>query len=257
MRYVMSLSGGVASAVAAERAIARHGREAVTLWFADTGWEDEDLHRFLADCLARWGGALVTVTEGRTPLEVAEDEHVFPTQRLAPCSSRLKVRPFRRWLADQPRPLTVLLGLDWRERHRMAGPRAAYATDGLAVDFPLDWRPLEYRPYVEVVAGWGIAPPRLYALGFPHNNCGGRCVRQGIAEWQRLKRHFPERFAEVRDWEAAQRAKGAPWSGRAFARDRSGGEVRPRTLAEIERMAEPPEGQLTMDDQFACFCQDA
>lgn len=57
MRYIVSLSGGTASAVAAERAIVRYGRRNVLLWFADTAWEDEDLYRFMADCMQRWGGA--------------------------------------------------------------------------------------------------------------------------------------------------------------------------------------------------------
>lgn len=252
MRYVVSLSGGTASAVAAQRAIDRYG-DAVTLWFADTLWEDEDLYRFLADLERHWALPIIRQAEGRTPLRVAEDEHIIPNQRLAPCSFRLKVKPFRAWLAEQPGATTVLLGMDWREQHRMAAPTKAYAELGHATDFPLLWKPLEFRPYADVVAGWGIAPPRLYAYGFPHNNCGGRCVRQGIAEWQRLRRHFPERFAEVRDWETEQRAKGGALAGYAIARDQSGGEVKPRTLAEIERMVDEAD-TLTGDDMFACFC---
>lgn len=38
---------------------------------------------------------------------------------------------------------------------------------------------------------------RLYRLGFPHGNCGGRCVKQGQAGWRLLLKTFPERFAEV------------------------------------------------------------
>jgi hypothetical protein len=201
--------------------------------------------------------AIVRHAEGRTPLQVAEDEHIIPNQKLAPCSSRLKVRPFQAWLATQPRPVTVLLGLDWREQHRMAAPQKAYTANGVAVDFPLMWQPYEWRPYAEVVADWGIAVPRLYALGFPHNNCGGRCVRQGIAEWQRLRQTFPQRFAEVRDWEATQRAKGEPWSNYALTRDRRGGDTVPRTLADIEHDALDTEAQPSLDDLFGCFCRDA
>lgn len=53
MRYIVSLSGGTASAVAAERAIVRYGRRNVLLWFADTAWEDEDLYRSKAQTSAR------------------------------------------------------------------------------------------------------------------------------------------------------------------------------------------------------------
>lgn len=252
-QYVVSISGGMASAVAAERAIRRYGREAVTLWFADTNWEDEDLHRFLADCMQRWGERIEGFKDGRTPLEIAEQAQLIPNQKRAPCSLVLKVQPFRRYLAELPYKPTILLGMDWREQHRMAAPTRIYGEQGYTVDFPLLWKPLEYRPYAEVVRSWGIEPPRLYDMGFPHNNCGGRCVKQGIAEWRRLAHYFPERFAEVRDWEQDQRAKGGPRADYSIARDQSGGEVKPLTLAEIEQRAELEQPKL--DDLFGCFCE--
>ena len=43
-KHIVSLSGGTASAVAAERVINRYGKDNVTLWFADTLCEDEDLY---------------------------------------------------------------------------------------------------------------------------------------------------------------------------------------------------------------------
>lgn len=257
MQYVVSLSGGIASAVAADRAITRYGRDAVTLWFADTRWEDEDLYRFMADCMARWGGDLITYRDGRTPLDVAEQRSVIPDSRIAPCTFVLKVQPFTTFLAGLPKPVTALLGLDWREQHRMAGPRRNYgAIDGVTVDYPLMWKPLEYRPYTEVVREWGIAIPRLYALGFPHNNCGGRCVKQGVGEWQRLRLVFPERFAEVRDWEQAQQAIYAA-RGRKYHtinRQEVDGVRMPLSLVEIEQREMPDEVAETQDDMFGCFC---
>jgi len=42
----------------------------------------------------------------------------------------------------------------------------------------------------------GIAPPRLYAMGFAHNNCGGFCVKAGQGHFATLLRELPERYAE-------------------------------------------------------------
>ena len=42
MKHIVSLSGGSASAVAADRVINRDGSNAVDLWFADTLWDDDD-----------------------------------------------------------------------------------------------------------------------------------------------------------------------------------------------------------------------
>lgn len=256
MHYVVSLSGGVASAMAAERAIQRYGRGKVTLWFADTSWEDEDLYRFLDDCMARWGGQLRRYCDGRTPLEVAEDKYIIPNHRLAPCTFALKIDPFTEWLWRLPRPITVLLGLDWTEQHRTGGPKRNYEQiPGVYVDYPLLWQPYELRSYFDIVRHeWGIEPPRLYKVGFPHNNCGGRCFRQGAREWNRLRVYFPDRFAEVRDWEQAQRAKGGKRADYAICRTRTGGESRPLTLAEIEARERPAPGEPVQEDMFACFC---
>lgn len=254
MNYLISLSGGVASAVATERAIERYGD--VKLWFADTHWEDEDLYRFLSDLERRWGIPIERYSDGRTPLEVAEDEQIIPNQRHAPCSRSLKIRPFRKLLLDYPKPVTVLLGLGWNEQHRMDAPRKNYETiEGVTVDYPLMWKPLEYRPYTEVVKSWGIEPPRLYQYGFSHNNCGGRCVKQGIKEWLRLRQHFPERFAEVRDWEQAQRAKGGPRATYGIIRDQSNSMVRSVTLAELEKQQGLTDDTPSTDDMFGCLCE--
>jgi hypothetical protein len=238
--------------VAADRAIARYGRENVALWFADTSWEDDDLYRFVDDCMTRWGGELIRYRDGRTPLQIAEQKQLIPNQMIAPCSTILKTKPFIDWLSVQGTKPTVLLGLNWDEGDRIERARAKYEAQGYAVDFPLLWKPVEYRPLDAVARSWDIAPPRLYGLGFGHNNCGGRCVKQGIAPWRLLLSTFPERFAEVRDWEQNQRAKGGARANRAIARDRTGGTTKPRTLAQIELM-----GPLGTNDQqadlFACL----
>jgi hypothetical protein len=256
MKYVLSLSGGAASAVAADRAIARYGRENVLLWMANTSFEDADLWRFVEDCMQRWTGILFTGCDGRTPLEIAEWKQIIPSSHIAPCSYALKIKPFRDWLAQQEKPLTVLLELGWNEQQRMAAPRKHYeAIEGVSVDYPLMWQPLEFRPYQEVVQAWGIEPPRMYAMGFSHNNCGGRCVKQGIREWQRLAVHFPERFAEMRDWEQAQRAKGGARANYAMLTDRRGGIKKPLTLLELEQRELPTDDdQPSQDDTFSCMC---
>lgn len=256
MHHIVSLSGGISSALAADRVINRYGRVNVTLWFADTSWEDEDLYRFVDDCMARWGGELVRYQDGRTPLEVAEDVSFIPNQKRAPCTRILKIEPFTKFLQVHNKPLTIHLGLDWSEMHRMDAPKRNYeAIEGVTVDFPLMWKPYEMRNYFDVVRlEWGIKIPRLYEMGFPHNNCGGRCVKQGIREWKRLRINMPDRFDEVRDWEQAQRAKGGARADYAIARRTVRGETIPLPLADLEGDWQPDPTQPTQEDMFACFC---
>jgi hypothetical protein len=205
--------------------------------------------------MQRWGGKLFVSRDGRTPLQVAEDKHIIPNQKIAPCSFVLKIDRFTEWLWRVPKNVTVLLGLDWTEIHRTHAPKKNYErVPGVYVDFPLLW---SRRPenHFDTVRSWGITIPRLYDYGFPHNNCGGRCVRQGIREWNRLRFNFPDRFAELRDWEKAQRAKGGKRANYTIARDQSGGTVKPLTLEEIEQretIHQPSEP--IQEDMFACFC---
>ena len=258
MKHIVSISGGSASAVAADRVIERYGSENVTLWFADTLWEDEDLYRFLDDLESRWEKKIVRFTDGRTPLQVAEDRKLIPNSWAAPCSHLLKQVPFKDFLESQEKPVTVHLGLDWSEEHRHAKPKEIYEQiEGVSVDFPLMWDPIPYMSYNKTLTEWGIKPPRLYVLGFPHNNCGGRCVRQGMKEWLRLKEFMPERFNEVRDWEQEQRDKGGARANRSILKDRRGGETKPMTLATLEENNTDSQVYMFVNegDQYGCFCE--
>ena len=257
MKHVVSISGGSGSAVAAERVLDRYDKNDVILWFADTLWEDEDLYRFLDDLEARWEHEIIRFTDGRTPLDVAEKRQLIPNSLIAPCSHELKQIPFRKFITSLEKPLTVHLGMDWTEEHRHARPKESYEEiEGVTVDFPLTWDPLPSIAYQTTIKSWGITPPRLYSLGFPHNNCGGRCVRQGIKEWLRLKETFPERFEEVKVWELEQRKKGGPRAKRAILKQTRDKVTSPITLEELEKQDRIAPVSLleNVGDATNCFC---
>ena len=257
-KHIVSISGGSASAVAADRVINRYGSENTILWFADTLWEDEDLYRFLDDLEARWEKKIIRFADGRNPLEVAEDKKLIPNSWAAPCSHVLKQIPFREYLENQPKPLTVHLGLDWSEEHRHAKPKEIYESiEGVIVDFPLMWKPLPYMGYTKTIEEWGIKPPRLYSFGFPHNNCGGRCVRQGISEWVRLLKHMPERYKEVDEWEQRQRSKGGARANRSILKDRTEGTSSDLTLSNLKKTNTTTQMDMftTQGDSYGCFCE--
>jgi hypothetical protein len=270
MYYIMRLSGGAASAVACDIAIQRLGRKHVGISFQNTCFEDEDTYRFIGDCLGRWDIGIVAHGSGMTPLDVFEKKQIIPNSSIAPCSKVLKINPFGEWLWRVPKPVTILSGLGWTEMHRIDRilhyhkrngewkPPVGFARriSGVYEDFPLLWKPIEFRPYVDVIKSWGIKPPRAYILGFPHNNCGGRCIRQGASEWRRLSIVWPDRFAQMRDWEQTQRAKGGARANATICR--IGGEN--ITLAELEqkwkddRCNQPSLFEST-EDAGSCMCE--
>ena len=234
-QHIVSVSFGLASAVAADMVIRRCGRENVTLWFSDTRWEDQDLYRFKADCLERWGGDVVLWQDGRRPPDIWTDEAIIPNNLLAPCNRILKIEPFTRFVRGFfYKPVIVHLGMDWSDTRRGRGTvsrRNYQALSGVTVDYPLLSVP-EFDLAAEV-RGWGIHPPRMYAMGFHHNNCGGRCPRQGQAEWRRLRRYFPERFVEMMRWENWARSQDDSRANRAFLKSRRGGRVSPLPLCSL------------------------
>jgi hypothetical protein len=98
----------------------------------------------------------------------------------------------------------------------------------------------------------GIEPPRLYAAGFPHANCGGFCVKGGQAQFATLLRWNPERYAyherreqELREYLGADVA---------ILRDRTGGETRPLTLRAFRERLEAQPSLFDADEWGACAC---
>lgn len=233
MIHAVSFSSGLSSALAAARVLERYGRENTRIVFMDTLFEDSDNYRFMAEFAARFDVEIIRLVEGRNPYEVSRAEHVIPNNKLAPCTFRLKIELFRAWLAEQTEPVTVHIGYDFAEVHRCEPTRRNYEGLGYTVDFPLLWKPIEFRPYAQVSRDdWGIEPPRMYALGYTHANCGGRCVKQGQGDWLRTLVNFPERYAEIEKWEQEMRDH-PKRKDYAILKSQAGGETTPLTLKEL------------------------
>lgn len=251
--HVVMFSGGVTSWATARRVASEHGTSDLTLLFADTLIEDDDLYRFLDEAAADIGVPVTRVADGRTPRQVFWDRGFLGNTRIAPCSHLLKQEPCRKWLTENtdPSATTLYVGIDWTETHRLPAIERGW----------LPWRveaPLCAPPYsdkVELLAeasAAGIAPPRLYAMGFAHNNCGGSCVRGGQAQWSRLLATFPGRFAE---WEQHEQAMRDRLGDVAILRDRRGGVTRPLPLAVLRRRIESVgDDPIDSADWGGCGC---
>jgi hypothetical protein len=204
--HLVQFSTGGASAEVALRVHARAAPEdQVVLITADTGVEDEDNWRFAREVVALMPGVTWTVlADGRTPMQVGRDERCVPNNRMAVCSKLLKRVLIRRHLDTTYDPATsvVYLGYDWSEEDRLDQAAAPWAP--WRVECPLMEPPqVDKRQILDGLRSRGIAPPRLYAQGFSHANCGGACVRGGQVDWRRLLFWNPERYAE---WEAEEEA---------------------------------------------------
>lgn len=243
----VSLSGGVASWAAA-RLIIDEGKTPVLL-FADTLIEDEDLYRFLDDAEADLGIPITRIADGRTPWEVFADVKFVGNTRVDPCSLHLKRKPLRDWIDAHHEAATVVVGIDWTEAHRM--DRITYAYQPHTVRAPLIERNMDKCQALDMLADRGIEAPRLYKMGFPHNNCGGFCVKAGQAQFAALLREFPDRYAEH---EASEHDLREQWGKDvAILRDRRGGDSTPMTLRSFRERIERT-GEYDRNEWGGCGC---
>jgi len=248
--HVVMFSGGLGSWMTAKRVAEKHGTDDLFLVFADVGGqhtsphagEDEDTYRFIREAAANVGGELVWLNEGRDIWQVFKDDRFLGNSRLANCSKFLKQRPAREWLEANIYPAaeaTVYVGIDWTESHRLPAVVNAYLP--YRAEAPLTEPPYLTKDDMRAACeAAGMEVPRLYRAGFPHNNCGGFCVRAGQAQMELLLREHPERFAyhEGKEEELRQHLG----KDVAILRDRTGGTSTPLTLRRFrERVQIQPE----------------
>jgi 3'-phosphoadenosine 5'-phosphosulfate sulfotransferase (PAPS reductase)/FAD synthetase len=252
--HVVMFSGGAGSWATAKRVVAAHGAAAVTLLFADTRIEDEDLYRFLLDAEANIGAKLIRIADGRTPWDVYHQERFLGNARIDPCSRELKRKPCLAWLERNcdPACTRVYVGIDWTEEHRYRRLRNRYEKIGWEFLAPLCDRPLLSK--VDILA-WmaseGLVPPRLYGLGFAHNNCGGFCCKGGQANFARLWREMPDRYL----WHEGKEIELRKHLGKdvAIMTDRRGGRRRPLTMKGFRERLTADE-TVQSDETGGCGC---
>lgn len=206
MKHIIFYSGGLGSWITAKRVIQQQGKENVILLFTDTKMEDEDLYRFLDDTEKNFGILITRIEDGRTPWEVFKDKRWLGNAKLAQCSHILKQQTAEKWIKEnfEPDEAILYLGIDWTEAHRQTAPRKNWHP--YKVEFPMCEAPyMDKEDVKRELSLTGIELPKLYKIGFSHNNCGGVCVRGGQGHWVHLLETLPERFAEAEQHEKEMR----------------------------------------------------
>lgn len=253
-RHIVMFSGGIAGDEMARRVKASVVDPAtITLLFADTKIEDEDLYRFRDQSARHHNLHLEIIADGRTPFQVFRDVKFLGNTRADPCSRILKRALMRRWLEEncEPTETMVYVGYDWTEDHRSQDIEERWKPWRVA--FPLAERPYEFKDaWLQRSRDNGVEPPRLYRHNFPHNNCGGGCVKAGQAQWALLLNTFPERYAR---WEGEEQDfREENDKDVAILRDRRGGKTRPLTLKEFRQRLEREATAFDQLDWGACSC---
>jgi hypothetical protein len=270
--HVVMFSGGLGSWATARLALRKAAPgDRLTLLFADVkgdsdnphDGEDEDTYRFIADAavdcvtyglLRGIHTEYIRVADGRTIWQVFKDDRFLGNSRLANCSKYLKQIPCREWLdanVADPADAIVYVGIDWTETHRLPAIVRNYLPYRAVA--PLTEPPHYTKEYVrEWAESEGLTIPRLYRAGFPHNNCGGGCVRAGQAQFALLLREHPERFHHWEDRE--QELRDHLDADVAILRDRTGGTSTPLTLRSFREGIEAQTQLFDPNDFGGCGC---
>lgn len=239
MKHIISFSGGMGSFAEAKSCVDKYGKENILLLFADTLMEDEDLYRFLNETVEFLGCELVTISKEKTPWQLFEEQRFVANSRIDICSRMLKRDPLTKWIGDNfgvyvqeqlqradgtlcfmtnGKPIMqtvhklnaeVHLGIDFSEHHRLTTTQARMKPWVYRSTLVEEGRIIP-KDYSEQ---FGIKKPRLYSLGFGHNNCGGFCVKAGLGHFKTLYEVMPERYKqhEEKELELASKYKTLPF----------------------------------------------
>lgn len=267
MKRLVNFSGGLCSFWAAYREIKTYGPGSVILLFADVLIESEDLYEFNQRASDILGVPITRLCVGLTPWELFREEGMIANHLAPICSIRLKREPLNGWMEkhynldfrEDDMLLengTVVLGFDWSEFDRVQKFQEAHPFWRVSspMSEPPLWDKCKMRSEAENL---GLKTAKLYELGFPHNNCGGACVKAGISHFVHLYRVMPEKFAE---WEREELATQEVFRLRGFEKwdytvlkDRRGGETKPLSLQSLRLRIESGE-KFARDEWGGCGC---
>lgn len=255
-KHVVNFSGGLCSFWAAHRVVQKHGPKDVILLFADTMCEDPDLYTFNQQASVLLRCPLVRVADGRDPWQLFSDEGLIANNKYPICSTKLKRKLLDKWREENcdPANTVVYAGFDWTEAHRLADLQRELKD--WRVEAPMTEEPIWDKCRMQQEAEkLGLITPSLYLEGFPHNNCGGRCVKAGISHWVHLLKMRPKAFQE---WEQKELMTAFDFSERgikalSILRDRRGGITKNLWLRDLRLRVEAGE-QFTRFDWGGCGC---
>lgn len=250
MKHLVAYSGGLASFEVARLCVRDFGAEHVECVFTDTMTEDEDLYRFLTDTIAHLGCKFTALKDGRDIWQVFNDVRFMGNSRIDPCSKHLKREMFRKYLKDMdPTDTTLYYGIGAHEAHRLVSLAERWAP--FKVEAPLIALETTKEHILHTLEQLGLEPPRLYDLGFEHNNCGGFCVKGGQRHQLHLLKTLPDRYAYHEAEQEKLFAKIGPFG---FIKKTTNGVTRYLSLKEFREMIEAGEKpEMYQDGACACF----
>jgi 3'-phosphoadenosine 5'-phosphosulfate sulfotransferase (PAPS reductase)/FAD synthetase len=190
-RTIVWFSCGAASAIAAMYAVKKYKNCEVV--YCDTGGEHESNKKFLLDVENLINKKIVILKNNnyKDHFDVFQQKNFFVKVGFAYCTIELK-KKLR--LQYQKADDIHILGYTLDEKTRVK--RFNKNNPELFTDWILIDKGLTKEDCLGILWQKGIKLPKLYDLGYNHNNCIG-CVKGGIGYWNKIKKDFPEQFKKM------------------------------------------------------------
>lgn len=186
-RRVSWFSCGAASAVATKISAPD------VIAYCETGSEDVDNARFMADCIPWFGMSITRLSsaEYSSTWGVWEKRRYIAGTDGAPCTGALKVAP--RLAFQRPGDIHIFgYTADASDVKRADSLREHWPE--LQIETPLIDRGLTKAACFSLIESAGIRLPRVYAMGFPNANCIPCGKATSPAYWALVRARFPAQF---------------------------------------------------------------
>lgn len=196
MIHVVPVSGGKDSTALALRLAEAEPRDYLYVC-TPTGDELPEWFEHMARLRVVLGKTIVPIMGGSLK-GLVEKWQALPNWRQRWCTRKLKIEPFAAWLIQQPKPVTVYIGLRADEAEREGGDYKS--VPDVTTRFPLrEW-------------GWELSDVTGYleqkGVRIPERTDCARCFFQTLGEWWRLWKDHPSIYADA---EAQEYATGHTW----------------------------------------------
>lgn len=189
-KVVCWFSGGVSSFIAG------YLRKDIIdeFFYIDIKDQHPDTMRFLKDCEKALGKEIKILRSNYGDVNSVINRFSFINSPFgAKCTQVLKKKVREAWEQVQKAELTYIWGYDCDENNR--ADRLRETMFEYEHIFPLIDENLNKEDCHGILYRLGIKRPAMYDMGYQNNNCIG-CVKGGMGYWNKIRKDFPEVFAE-------------------------------------------------------------
>ena len=189
-------SCGVTSAVACKIALSLY--DDVQVFYIETGSGHPDNGRFLADC-KKWYEQPIHIIRSDKYVNV---EDVLTKKRYingptgAACTYELKKQVRYKLEKELGSWDGQVWGFDYDPKEINRAIRLKQQYPDTKPLFPLIERQITKPDAMGILWKAGIEIPAMYKMGYNNNNCIG-CVKGGMGYWNKIRKDFPEVFAQM------------------------------------------------------------